>query len=76
MSIIGEILKGISAERLDICQVEPDRKTAIRKALQMAKSKDLVLICGKGHEKTQDLGDYVVEFDEIAVVTEIMSSME
>jgi UDP-N-acetylmuramoyl-L-alanyl-D-glutamate--2,6-diaminopimelate ligase len=44
-----------------------DRKKAIARAIELAKPRDIVLIAGKGHEKTQEFGDYTVPFDDVEV---------
>lgn len=48
--------------------VELDREKAIKKAIGMAGAGDLVLILGKGHEKTILRGDQAVPFEDIEVV--------
>lgn len=55
--------------------VELDRRKAIRKALEMAKKGDLVLILGKGHEKTILRADGPHEFEDIKVAEELLRSM-
>ena len=62
MEIIGEIVAGIPAGA-DLT-VEPDRAKAIRHALARAESGDAVVVCGKGHETTQTIGDKVLHFDD------------
>lgn len=52
--------------------VELDREQAIRKALGMAKSGDMVLILGKGHEKTILRADGAHEFEDIKVAEKIL----
>lgn len=52
--------------------VEPDRATAIRKALSEAGSNDIVLIAGKGHETYQVLKDRTIHFDDREVVRSIL----
>lgn len=52
--------------------VELDREEAIRQALMMAKKGDLVLILGKGHEKTILRGDGPHEFEDIKVAEKIL----
>jgi UDP-N-acetylmuramoyl-L-alanyl-D-glutamate--2,6-diaminopimelate ligase len=44
-----------------------DRKAAIERAIHEARSGDLVLIAGKGHEKYQEIGDRVLTFDDVDV---------
>ena len=47
-------------------------RTAIATALENATTDDVVVIAGKGHETTQDLGSRVVDFDDRAVVRELL----
>ncbi len=56
--------------------VELDRRKAIEKALGMARKGDLVLILGKGHEKTILRADGPHEFEDIKVAKEILKEME
>lgn len=61
--IIDEILAGMAgSSTLPI--VEPDRLTAIAKALQIAQPGDCVLLAGKGHETEQIIGDRRIPFDD------------
>jgi UDP-N-acetylmuramoyl-L-alanyl-D-glutamate--2,6-diaminopimelate ligase len=49
-----------------------DRRIAIEKALQSAKPGDVVLIAGKGHEATQQIGQVKHPFSDVKVVLEIL----
>jgi len=44
--------------------VEPDRKKAIKLAIETARPGDIVLIAGKGHEDYQVLGTQKIHFDD------------
>jgi UDP-N-acetylmuramoyl-L-alanyl-D-glutamate--2,6-diaminopimelate ligase len=46
--------------------VEADRRRAIALAIEAAKPGDIVLIAGKGHEKTQTTREGVFPFDDVA----------
>src|SRR5690606_26557811 len=59
--ILDEIVKGaVNNHFLTI----PDRREAIQFAVRFAKKGDLVLILGKGHETTQEIGGVTFPFDD------------
>ena len=53
-----------------------ERKEAIEKALKMAQRGDTVVILGKGHEKTQQIGSSVDYFSDHDCVREIVKQLE
>jgi UDP-N-acetylmuramoyl-L-alanyl-D-glutamate--2,6-diaminopimelate ligase len=55
--------------------MEPDRRRAIEIALRQARSGDVVLIAGKGHERTQAIGGQVLEFDDRAVAGDLLRAL-
>ena len=65
-AIIEEILAGIEGGRdADGVVVEPDRRAAIRIALERAGAGDVVVIAGKGHEQGQEFeGGRKIPFDD------------
>jgi UDP-N-acetylmuramoyl-L-alanyl-D-glutamate--2,6-diaminopimelate ligase len=75
-AIIGEILPGLAeaeCPRLDRAAalrgergfaVEPDRRAAIRLAIEAARPGDAVLVAGKGHEDYQVVGAVKHHFDD------------
>jgi UDP-N-acetylmuramoyl-L-alanyl-D-glutamate--2,6-diaminopimelate ligase len=50
-----------------------DRQEAIGKAIELARSGDVVLIAGKGHEKYQVVGDRVLPFDDVTVARDALT---
>ena len=67
----GEIIREIEAGAVrNNYLVEPDRKEAIRKAVELAGKDDIVLIAGKGHETYQAIGDRRYEFSDREVLEE------
>ena len=70
MDIIREVLSG--AQNPERFRVQPDRERAIAEALRAAQENDMVLILGKGHERTQIFKDSVVPFDDREIARRIM----
>jgi UDP-N-acetylmuramyl-tripeptide synthetase len=67
----GAIIKDICRDlKPGECLKIVDRQEAIAQAIEMAGAGDLVLIAGKGHEKTQEFADRVIAFDDTAVARE------
>ncbi len=60
--IITDILKGMDNPS-DVL-VERDRAKAIRKAVADASAGDMVIVCGKGHEDYQLVGDRRLDFSD------------
>ncbi len=56
--------------------VEPDRATAIARAIASADPGDIVIIAGKGHETGQKVGTEVVPFSDHAVVRDCLAPRE
>lgn len=64
-AIINEIIAGFTAKNY---QTIADRKEAIHKAIDLAKSGDVVLVAGKGHEDYQIFKDKTIPFNERQIV--------
>ena len=61
-AIVDEMIAPL--ERGSSLRREVDRGRAIAQAITEANEEDVVLIAGKGHEKTQTIGDQVIDFDD------------
>lgn len=71
-AIIDDVLSGVSEHYRSSTTSNPDRRAAIAEALDTAERGDIVLIAGKGHEATQDLGDVVIDFDDRRVASSLL----
>jgi UDP-N-acetylmuramoyl-L-alanyl-D-glutamate--2,6-diaminopimelate ligase len=60
-TIISEIMTGVS--RTSVLAIA-DRRTAIEAAVNRAADGDVILVLGKGHERSQEIGDRVLPFDD------------
>lgn len=69
MSIIEQIAAGFKNKGSYI--VEQDRRSAIEKAVEMAKAGDIILVAGRGHEQHQVFAHKTIPFDDRRVVREI-----
>lgn len=56
--------------------LEADRARAIRMALGEARAGDIVLLAGKGHEKTQTLKSGTIPFDDVAVALNALKDLD
>ncbi|HEV8377120.1 MAG TPA: UDP-N-acetylmuramoyl-L-alanyl-D-glutamate--2,6-diaminopimelate ligase, partial [Candidatus Polarisedimenticolia bacterium] len=73
LAILSDVEKGIrQVASAGSYRVEPDRREAIRLALNEAKEGDAVVIAGKGHETYQILRERILPFDDREVAREIL----
>ncbi len=63
LKIISDIIVGLQ-KTAGKYLIEPDREKAIGMAMEEARSGDIVLLAGKGHENYQILADRTFEFDD------------
>lgn len=69
--IVEQIEKGIKKTKGKYeCIV--DRKEAIKKAIEMAHKKDVIIVAGKGHELTQEINGEKYPFDEREIIKKIL----
>lgn len=71
LAIMNDALVGI--RRTDTPHIiEPDRKTAISRAIKEARPDDIVILAGKGHEAYQIFKDQTIHFDDREVAREVL----
>jgi UDP-N-acetylmuramoyl-L-alanyl-D-glutamate--2,6-diaminopimelate ligase len=69
--IVDDMLKGIPPNAPNVTVIL-DRKKAIAYACSLAKSQDIVLVAGKGHEKYQEIKGVKHPFDDKLVLSEML----
>jgi UDP-N-acetylmuramoyl-L-alanyl-D-glutamate--2,6-diaminopimelate ligase len=76
MDIAHQIISGIEdADRRSAVSVELDRRSAIELALMTARTGDVVIIAGKGHELTQTIGNQVLPFNDAQIANELIGAL-
>jgi UDP-N-acetylmuramoyl-L-alanyl-D-glutamate--2,6-diaminopimelate ligase len=68
LAIIQDVLQGTGTD----VEIDPDRRSAIGRAIEVAAPGDVVVIAGKGHEQGQDVGGEKVPFDDRVVAREAL----
>jgi UDP-N-acetylmuramoyl-L-alanyl-D-glutamate--2,6-diaminopimelate ligase len=81
LAINEQILKGIDSitgkeKRETGVQSIPDRREAIKKAIGLARPGDIVVLTGKGHEKSLNLGQGEIPWSEYEAVREALVQWE
>ena len=71
LAIIEEIAAGMPAEP----EIEPDRRRAIERAVELAAPGDVVVIAGKGHERGQEIAGRMLPFDDREVAGEALRAL-
>ena len=71
LAIIQDVLQGTGLE----VEIDPDRRSAIERAIGLAEAGDVVVIAGKGHEQGQEIAGTVHPFDDRAVAREALSAL-
>jgi UDP-N-acetylmuramoyl-L-alanyl-D-glutamate--2,6-diaminopimelate ligase len=70
-AIIDEVLAGTVGG----AAVEPDRRAAIERAVELAEPGDVVVIAGKGHEPGQEIAGRVTPFDDRDVARDALRAL-
>ena len=75
-TIIEEMEKGVEPQNFKKTLSITDRKQAIKTACQMADTKDIILIAGKGHETYQEIKGERFDFDDYKTVQEFLKQLQ
>ena len=70
MEIAKDILSGIDLQK--DAKIILDRRDALEEAISFLNDKTTLLVLGKGHEKHQEIGDRILDFDDSVVIKDIL----
>ena len=73
--IIDDMMKGVDGTQFRKTLSITDRAQAIKTAVAMANTDDIILIAGKGHEKYQDIKGVKYDFDDLQTVVELFKKL-
>lgn len=74
--IIEEMQKGVEPIDFKKTVAIPSRKEAIKMAVSIAHTGDILLIAGKGHENYQIIGDETLPFDDMEILNETLKVLD
>lgn len=72
LAIIEDIKSGIKNNNYIVVE---NRREAIKKAMEIAKQYDVIVVAGKGHEDYQILKDKTIHFDEREIIKELIEEL-
>ncbi|EDP71431.1 UDP-N-acetylmuramoylalanyl-D-glutamate--2,6-diaminopimelate ligase [Flavobacteriales bacterium ALC-1] len=75
-TIIEDMEKGVEPQNFKKTLSITDRKQAIKTACQMADTRDIILIAGKGHETYQEIKGERFDFDDYKTVQELLKQLQ
>ncbi len=70
LAIIQDVLQGTGVD----VEIDPDRRSAIARAMAVAAEGDVVVIAGKGHEQGQEIAGVVHPFDDRTIAREALAA--
>jgi UDP-N-acetylmuramoyl-L-alanyl-D-glutamate--2,6-diaminopimelate ligase len=76
LEILKEMEAGVNVTGRKKYITIADRKEAIKTAVSLSNSEDIVLVAGKGHEKYQDIKGVKYDFDDKKVLKEMFELLE
>ena len=72
LRIAKDILAGIDLQK--DAKIILDRRDALVEAISLLNDKTTLLVLGKGHEKYQEIGDRILDFDDVVVIKDILGN--
>jgi UDP-N-acetylmuramoyl-L-alanyl-D-glutamate--2,6-diaminopimelate ligase len=72
-AILDDMMDGIPAALKESTMRIVNRKEAIRTACIIAKKQDIILVAGKGHELTQEIGGEKKAFDDMSLLKQFLN---
>jgi len=75
LDIIRDIVTGIEKTNGEYVKI-PDRKEAIRYAIENARKGDIIVLAGKGHEDYQEIEGKKYPMDERVLISEVLSELK
>jgi len=72
LAIIQDILQGAGVG----VEIDPDRRSAIHRAVELAGPDDVVVIAGKGHEQGQEIAGSKLPFDDREVARDALRALK
>lgn len=76
MQILAEMKSGVPPIHFKKTLVQADRLEAIRLAVTLAESGDIILLAGKGHEDYQEIKGIKYPFDDKAILQKTFNEMD
>ena len=73
LAILNDMVDGLPAAYSRKYITNPDRKEAIKTAVQLAGKDDIILVAGKGHETYQEIKGVKYPFDDKKLLEELLS---
>ena len=71
--IIEEMISGVKSTNSNKTISISNRKEAIKAAFQFARTNDIILVAGKGHESYQEVKGVRSDFDDFEIVKELLN---
>ena len=75
LDIIADIVTGIEKTDGEYIKI-PDRKEAIRYAIENGKKGDIIVLAGKGHEDYQEIAGKKYPMDERVLIAEVLEELK